>query len=95
MHADAIFAVEQKIETIEEQLLNAVNLVNDDELFFASYLHGHFDLVIVQTMSQPEPSVLLMDTIMLQSLSRAFANGELTPDEQKSVYTLWQTLIAE
>lgn len=94
MPAEAIFAVEQKIEHIEEQLLNAVNLISDDELFFASYLHGHFDLVIVQTLAQPEPSISVMNAIMQQSLNKAFAEGELTPVEQKSVYALWQSLIA-
>ncbi len=93
MPVNAIYTVEQKIENIEAQLLDAVNLVSDDELFFASYLHGHFDLVIVQTMAQPEPSVSLMDQIMQQSLAKAFANGELDQEEQESVIALWQNLI--
>lgn len=93
MPVNAIYTVEQKIESIEAQLLDAVNLVSDEELFFASYLHGHFDLVIVHTLAQPEPSVSLMDRIMQQSLAKAFANGELDQEEQESVLALWQNLI--
>ena len=45
--------LENSVEEIEQQLLKAVDNDDDQALFIASYLHGHFDLVVSQVLSQP------------------------------------------
>jgi hypothetical protein len=82
------------IDAIESALLDAVHQDDDDVLFFASYLHGHYDLAVVQTLAQPQPEAGMLDHFMQMSLGDAFAQGELTEPEQTAVLTMWQELFS-
>lgn len=84
-----------KIEAIETQLLGAVEDADDHALFVASYLHGHFDLVIVNTLKQSNPTVAALDAQMQASLANAFDKGELDVADQTLVSELWQRLLQE
>lgn len=84
-----------QIDEIERQLHSAVDNDDDQALFIASYLHGHFDLVVSQVLHQAEPSLALLDNTMLQSLQSAFDNNELAETDQEQVITLWTRLIGE
>ncbi|WP_164084674.1 YfcL family protein [Alteromonas flava] len=86
--------LERKVEQIEAKLLDAVNNADDHALFIASYLHGHFDIVVSQTEQLANANVEHLDEFMQQSLQTAFDNHELAADEQRQVFTLWQSLIS-
>lgn len=80
------------IQKTERYLDEVVGHGNDQQLFIASYLQGHFAVVAgqsqVKQMTQVEQLAGLMDT----SLSAAFDNNELVADDQQQVLSLWQTL---
>jgi hypothetical protein len=86
--------LENSVEEIEQQLLKAVDNDDDQALFIASYLHGHFDLVVSQVLSQPEPSKVRLDHTMRDSLKGAFEDNELLEADQHQVLALWTSLIA-
>lgn len=81
------------IQQTERYLDQVVEHGNDQELFIASYLQGHFAVAAgqsqVQNMTQVEQLAQLMDT----SLTSAFSHNELVADDQQQVLNLWQTLI--
>lgn len=80
------------IQQTERYLDQVVGHGDDQELFIASYLQGHFAVAAgqsqVQNMTQVEQLSELMDT----SLNNAFSNNELVADDQQQVLNLWQTL---
>ena len=80
------------IRKTERYLDEVVEHGNDQQLFIASYLQGHFAVVAgqsqVKQMTQVEQLAGLMDT----SLTAAFDNNELVADDQQQVLSLWQTL---
>jgi hypothetical protein len=82
------------IQKTEEYLDQVVGHGNDQELFIASYLQGHFAVVAgksqVLQMTQIEQLAELMNT----SLVAAFDNNELAADDQQQVLGLWQKLLA-
>ncbi len=82
------------IQRTERYLDQVVEHGNDQELFIASYLQGHFAVSAgqsqVQHMTQIEQLSELMDT----SLTTAFGNNELASDDHKQVLSLWQSLLA-
>lgn len=81
------------IEEIEKQLHKAVENDDDQALFIASYLHGHFDLVVSQVLHQSKPSLSLLDSTMRDSLNNAFENKELVESDQQQVMALWTSLL--
>ncbi|AGH43491.1 YfcL family protein [Paraglaciecola psychrophila] len=80
------------IQKTERYLDQVVEHGNDQQLFIASYLQGHFAVEAgqsqVQQMTQIQQLAELMDT----SLTSAFSNQELSTDDQQQVFSLWQTL---
>ncbi len=80
------------IHKTEGYLDEVVGHGNDQELFIASYLQGHFAVAAglsqVKHMTQVEQLAGLMHT----SLTSAFDNNELADDDQQQVLGLWKTL---
>ncbi|MBT0587435.1 YfcL family protein [Alteromonas oceanisediminis] len=81
------------VDNMEATLLGAVNNQDDHALFIASYLHGHFDVVVSRVISHAEPSLKLLDETMRSSLAGAFSNQELIEQDQQQVLTLWDSLM--
>lgn len=81
----------QKADTAFEEVVNSGT---DQELFIASYLQGHFDLVVSQALQQQQANLSALDELMQQSLSQAFANKELEQNDQQQVLAFWQQLLA-
>jgi|TARA_B110000902_G_C14283361_1_gene577793 hypothetical protein len=65
---------------------------NDQELFIASYLQGHFAVEAGQSQVQQMTQVKQLAALMETSLTAAFSNQELATDDQQQVIRLWQTL---
>jgi hypothetical protein len=65
---------------------------NDQELFIASYLQGHFAVEAGQSQVQQMTQVKQLAELMDTSLTSAFSNNELAIDDQQQVLSLWQTL---
>lgn len=82
-----------QIEHIENALHAVVGAGDDDALFIASYLHGHFDIVVTQVDNESHPSLSTLDQCMQNDLADAFANNELESADQVKVYALWQQLV--
>ena len=80
------------IQKTERYLDNVVEHGDDQELFIASYLQGHFAVVAGQSQVQQMTQVTQLAGLMDTSLSSAFSNQELIADDQQQVATLWQTL---
>ena len=73
---------------------------SDHELFIASYLTGHFALVVGQAQVEKEAageqmSIAHLNVLMLNSLNSAFLQNELEKDEQKHVLSLWKKITHE
>jgi hypothetical protein len=71
---------------------NVVEQGTDQQLFIASYLQGHFSLVISQVLSLPNSSMEQIDAIMRTNLKQAFGQGELSPQDQLQTLNLWSRL---
>ena len=84
-----LIAFIQKTECYLDQV---VEHGNDQELFIASYLQGHFAVEAGQSQVQQMTQVQQLAELMDVSLSTAFSNNELTADDQQQVLSLWQTL---
>ena len=65
---------------------------SDQELFIASYLSGHFSLVVSWAELQKEWALDRLDHSMLTNLNTAFSDNELAEEEQKQVLFLWKNL---
>jgi hypothetical protein len=65
---------------------------NDQQLFIASYLQGHFAVEAGQSQVQQMTQVTQLAELMDISLTAAFSNNELATDDQQQVLSLWQTL---
>ncbi|MFT4937456.1 MAG: hypothetical protein ACI88A_000471 [Paraglaciecola sp.] len=70
---------------------------SDQELFIASYLTGHFALVVGQAQVDQDSageqmSIKYLNVLMLNSLEAAFLENELEKDEQKQVLGLWKKM---
>ena len=66
---------------------------SDQELFIASYLHGHFDIAVAHVeklteLGQTDPISMLNSTLEIQ-LQEAFNNNELSADDAKQVTLLF------
>ena len=80
------------IQKTERYLDNVVEHGDDQELFIASYLQGHFAVVAGQSQVQQMTQVTQLAELMDTSLSSAFSNQELIADDQQQVAILWQIL---
>jgi DNA-binding phage protein len=80
------------IQKTERYLDQVVGHGNDQELFIASYLQGHFAVVAGQSQVQQMTQVEQLSELMRVSLDSAFNNNELVDDDQQQVLNLWQTL---
>jgi len=87
--------LEETIRQIENTLHGVVENDDDQALFIASYLHGHFDLVVSQVLATAEPTALALDEKMRSSLQMAFDNNELVTRDQQQVLDLWSQLMAK
>ena len=83
------------VTQIEQNLDSVVDHGNDDELFIASYLQGHFAVISKPLEVEPEASLEILDKAITTSLQEAFANQELEADDQQKVWTLWQQQVAQ
>ncbi|MCW8108320.1 YfcL family protein [Alteromonas ponticola] len=86
--------LEVKLDAIESKLDAVVDNGSDDELFVASYLRGHFDLVACKLLALPQAGTTELDENIRTSLQQAFAQGELESHDQQKVAKLWEELIA-
>ncbi|WP_269521206.1 YfcL family protein [Alteromonas sp. BMJM2] len=84
--------VVEKIAKIEAALDDVVNHGDDDELFIASYLQGHFAVESRQLEMKENATMNQLDDNMTTSLERAFANNELEKNDAKRVNALWSRL---
>jgi hypothetical protein len=66
---------------------------NDQELFIASYLQGHFAVQAGQSQVQKMTQVKQLAELMDTSLTAAFSHNELIADDQQQVLGLWQILL--
>lgn len=77
------------LDEIEDRLNTVVDTGDDNELFIASYFHGHFSLAASQVNPEhPDPHHAL-DVILTDNLREAFTNGELAATDQALVWALW------
>ncbi|MFT5312769.1 MAG: hypothetical protein ACI8Z9_001250 [Paraglaciecola sp.] len=65
---------------------------SDQELFIASYLSGHFSLVVSWAELQEDWALEHLSKSMLTNLNTAFLQKELPEEEQKQVLFLWGNL---
>ncbi|WP_420933242.1 YfcL family protein [Alteromonas sp. A081] len=86
--------VVEKIAKIEAALDDVVNHGDDDELFIASYLQGHFAVESRQLEMKENASIAQLDENMMLSLERAFANNELEKGDATLVKALWNRLLS-
>lgn len=84
--------VVENIAKIEAALDDVVNHGDDDELFIASYLQGHFAVESRQLEMKENATMKQLDDNMTTSLERAFANNELEKDDAERVNALWTRL---
>jgi|TARA_R110002111_G_scaffold20353_2_gene48701 hypothetical protein len=82
------------IQKTEDYLDQVVENGNDQELFIASYLQGHFAVAAGQSQVRHMTQVRQLDELMNTSLDAAFDNNELAVDDQQQVLSLWQILLA-
>ena len=80
------------IHRTERYLDEVVGHGNDQELFIASYLQGHFAVVAGQSQVQNMTQVAQLSGLMHTSLTMAFDNNELVADDQQQVLGLWHRL---
>jgi hypothetical protein len=85
--------VELQVQRMEQKLDKVVDTGTDEELFIASYLHGHFSLAISQALLAKQSRLQDLDVAMQESLAVAFSNQELELKDQHKVSALWQQLL--
>ncbi len=91
--AAASTAFIEQIGQIEEALDGVVDHGDDDELFIASYLQGHFAVIARQQEMESDATLSSLDDAMQGSLQAAFDNKELDDGDQEKVLALWQRLL--
>jgi hypothetical protein len=82
------------IQKTEHYLDQVVEHGNDQELFIASYLQGHFAVAAGQSQVRHMTQITQLTELMDTSLDAAFDNNELAADDQQQVLSLWQILLA-
>lgn len=81
------------IKRTEIYLDQVVEHGDDQQLFIASYLQGHFAVEAGQSQVQGMTQISQLSELMQVSLARAFANSELVADDQQQVLSLWNSLL--
>lgn len=81
------------IQQTENYLDMVVETGNDQQLFIASYLQGHFAVQAGQSQVQNMQYKEDLNQLMQTSLHQAFVNNELEALEQKQVSELWELLL--
>lgn len=85
-------AFDHFVQQTEQALDAVVDTGTDQQLFIASYLHGHFSLLVAQLLQQQGYTIDRLDALVQQSLASAFAAQELEPADQQQVLALWSSL---
>ena len=81
-----------KVDTIEAQLDTIVDSGSDDDLFIASYFHGHFSLAVSQVPDDAADKIQQLRHTLTANLNDAFANRELIDADQDKIWTLLERL---
>ena len=81
-----------KVDTIEAQLDMIVDSGTDDELFIASYFHGHFSLAVSQVPDNIDDKMVCLRQPLTATLNDAFVNRALEDEDQKKIWTLPERL---
>ncbi|GBL03424.1 YfcL family protein [Glaciecola sp. KUL10] len=88
-----------KVDSIVAGLESFISDGTDQELFIASYLHGHFDLAIVKAEKAdvPDESVHIsyLKQALTEQLQEAFDNNELNDNDQAEVFSLVERLFID
>lgn len=91
-----------KVDSIVAGLESFISDGTDQELFIASYLHGHFDLAIVKAEKAdvpdvPDESVRIsyLKQALTEQLQEAFDNNELNDNDQAEVFSLVERLFID
>lgn len=85
--------LEQFIQATETYLDNVVSHGDDQALFIASYLQGHFAVEAGKSQVEQMTNISQLSELMQESLDRAFANQELELCDQQQVTDLWNKLL--
>lgn len=85
--------LEKVIHSAEQVFMQVLDQGSDHELFIASYLQGHFDLVISQVNEQEHNVLSSLSQLMDASLHQAFSANELEEGDQEKVRVLWQQIL--
>jgi hypothetical protein len=80
------------IQSIETYLDQVVESGDDQALFIASYLQGHFAVAAGQSDVRQMTQIAELLELMNNSLTNAFVNNELEASDQQQVELLWQQL---
>ena len=82
------------VERIEQYFDTAADALDDDALFTAGYLQGHFAVVVSRLQDAPTRAETLHGA-MVENLNAAFAAGELDATDQEQVLRLWDTIFTD
>lgn len=82
------------VDKIQNYMDSMVDEGNDQELFIAGYLSGHFSLVVSQCQINGNESSEELNKVMGESLRTAFGNGELEETDQKDALNFWQRCLS-
>lgn len=94
-NAPGVMQFEQFVEYAESTLDAMVENGSDQELFVASYLHGHFSLVVSQVEQANTLLITALDQAMQTSLNTAFGQNELEEQDQSQVRVMWQKIVSK
>lgn len=82
-----------QLRRIDDELDAVVDHGDDEYLFIASYLQGHYAVIARVLEMESDASLQELDRRMQASFTRAFENKELEIADQDKVQTLWQRLL--
>lgn len=91
--APATLSLDVFIQQTESYLDKVVEHGDDQQLFIASYLQGHFAVAAGQSQVQQMTEIKQLSKLMDVSLQSAFDNNELVAEDQQQVLSLWQLLL--
>jgi hypothetical protein len=83
------------IQKTEGYLDQVVGHGNDQALFIASYLQGHFAVAAGLSQVKQMTRIKQLAGLMFTSLTSAFDNNELADEDQQQVLALWETLLTK
>ena len=86
----------ENIDIIEAQLDKIVDSGSDDEIFIASYFHGHFSLAesrVPELNEATDDKMAHLRQILTHNLTEAFANRELDDADQHKIWALFERLV--